>query len=322
MKIVIRADGGKKIGLGHIMRTLVLAKQLKSFSEVCYVCSGEENFKEGVQYIKQQGYAVVMISKDKCELKDIQADCLITDSYDVDEQYFSEMAKIFSVTGYIDDLNRHYFDVDFILNQNPYATELRYKTAHNTKLFLGLSYVLLRDEFRAIKHRSISAKISDIMITMGGADPYGYTTRIIRQISTQFPTVRLHVVIGAFFEHIAEIEAMKDEHVIIYKSPKMSELMQKCDLAISACGGTVYELAACGVPTIGIPIVDNQKMTAHKMNALGVIKKVDIDGVGNAIKDLHYQARIKMAQCQKQLIDGQGSQRMASEIQQIIQTIS
>ena len=33
-KILIRADGGKEIGLGHVMRTLVLAKELSKYFDI------------------------------------------------------------------------------------------------------------------------------------------------------------------------------------------------------------------------------------------------------------------------------------------------
>lgn len=48
--------------------------------------------------------------------------------------------------------------------------------------------------------------------------------------------------------------------------------MEKCDVAISACGSTLYELAVCGVPTIGIIIADNQIGICEKLNNMGVIK--------------------------------------------------
>lgn len=41
---------------------------------------------------------------------------------------------------------------------------------------------------------------------------------------------------------------------------KMSELMQQCDMAVSAAGSTLYELCACGMPTITYVLADNQKL--------------------------------------------------------------
>ncbi|KYH34828.1 hypothetical protein CLTEP_12930 [Clostridium tepidiprofundi DSM 19306] len=45
MKIGIRADGGSKIGMGHIMRTLVLAKELAKTNNVGWFNAlDKENF--------------------------------------------------------------------------------------------------------------------------------------------------------------------------------------------------------------------------------------------------------------------------------------
>ena len=38
----------------------------------------------------------------------------------------------------------------------------------------------------------------------------------------------------------------------------MSEIMCKCDVAVSACGSTMYELCACGVPVLTFSFADNQ----------------------------------------------------------------
>ncbi len=42
--------------------------------------------------------------------------------------------------------------------------------------------------------------------------------------------------------------------------------MNKCDIAISGCGSTLYELAVCSVPTLGLIIADNQEKIAYKMH--------------------------------------------------------
>jgi spore coat polysaccharide biosynthesis predicted glycosyltransferase SpsG len=60
MKIAIRADGGSQIGMGHIMRTLVLAKELNKYDdiEVFYICSIEEEYFGG----NSQGFDLELAS--------------------------------------------------------------------------------------------------------------------------------------------------------------------------------------------------------------------------------------------------------------------
>lgn len=109
-------------------------------------------YKPGIDKIKSEGFTVLTINEDKFikELCKVKADCLITDSYDVNEEYFNLTKDMFKVTGYIDDTNLYYFNVDFIINQNIGAEELSYKVNKDTKLFLGTNYTMLREEFRKI----------------------------------------------------------------------------------------------------------------------------------------------------------------------------
>lgn len=94
-------------------------------------------YKPGIDKIKSEGFTVLTINEDKFikELCKVKADCLITDSYDVNEEYFNLTKDMFKVTGYIDDTNLYYFNVDFIINQNIGAEELSYKVNKDTKLF-------------------------------------------------------------------------------------------------------------------------------------------------------------------------------------------
>nr|WP_025774997.1 glycosyltransferase [Clostridium botulinum] len=57
----------------------------------------------------------------------------------------------------------------------------------------------------------------------------------------------------------------------MYFNANMIEIMNKSDIVISACGSTSYELVACGTPTIGLIIADNQEKVAQKMHKEGLI---------------------------------------------------
>ncbi|MCY6959586.1 UDP-2,4-diacetamido-2,4,6-trideoxy-beta-L-altropyranose hydrolase [Clostridium brassicae] len=330
MKIAIRADGGNKIGMGHVMRTLVLAKELAKTNDVFYVCKVDNSFsdryKQGIDKIRSQGFNVVTIDENNVfnELKNILADCLITDSYDVNEDYFNETKKYFKLTGYIDDMNLYYFNVDFIINQNIGAEDYVYKTNKDTKLFLGTQYVMLRKEFRNISNRVINKKVSNVMITLGGSDTNGITNMILDYVKDS--ELNFHVVIGPSFEEnniqkLRELEKLKS-NIKLYFNANMIEIMNKCDIAISACGSTLYELTVCHVPTLGIIVVDNQQQIARKMDELGMIKnmgwydKLLKDKFVNSLNILcnDFVMRREIAIKAKKSIDGNGVARIAKEL--------
>lgn len=303
MKIFIRADGGISIGLGHVMRMLVLAKELKKNNEIIFLCNGtnidnvddinigritkeyNNKFKAGIEKIKENEFEVLEIDEsnvidDIIELQcKYKADLIITDSYDVDEEYFNKLKSYFRLTGYIDDVNKIKMNVDFIINQNINAEDMDYipNINENTKLFLGTKYCMLRDEFREdYKKKQVKENAEDILLTLGGMDKDHNTMKILNEIATC--SANIHVVVGSAFDEklIEEIYMISRNYlnIKVYENANMATLMKKCDIAISACGSTLYELCAINVPTIGIIIADNQEMVAKKMKEKSLVVEV------------------------------------------------
>lgn len=341
MRIAIRADGGSQIGMGHIMRTLVLAKELLKNNEIFYICRITENdlsirneigtdisnyenidekYKSGIAKVLKEGFKVIFVSEEDLldGLRNIQADLLITDSYDIDEVYFKEIKKIFPKTAYIDDMNLYFFDIDFLINQNINAQNLRYRTSKSTKLLLGSEYVMLRPEFRNLNKKNIKKKIKDVLITVGGGDPFHLTEKLLNFLKDL--NLNFHVVVGPSFYNIEKLREFESENIKLYFNANMYELMKFCDVAISACGSTLYELASCGVPTLGIILADNQKEIASKMNELRIIinagwhEQLNKDIVVEYIKllDEKYEKRVDMSLRAQSIIDGKGAERISN----------
>lgn len=327
MKIAIRADGGSKIGMGHIMRTLVLAKELAKTNDVFYICRYEEEFLSGVNKIREEGFHSITIKSEGLidNLIKINADMLITDSYDVNENYFNETKKIFKYTGYIDDMNLYYFNVDFLINQNINAKDLKYKINDNTKLFLGAKYVMLREEFRNVYIKNIKKEVEDILITVGGSDPNNLTREILSCVKDL--QYKFHVVIGPSFNYIDEFEDYEDklDNVKLYFHANMKNLMEECDIAISACGSTLYELSALGVPTIGVIVADNQINIAKSMEEkelilnLGNSQDLTKERLIYKLNELinNYELRKIMSKKQQKFIDKHGVLKLANEINKL-----
>lgn len=277
MKIGIRADGGPLIGMGHIMRTLALAKELSKEAEVFYICKQDDTsvkkYCQGINKVKDEGFQIKLVDGNDVigGLNKIEADILITDSYDVDEEYFNKTKSMFKKTGYIDDMNLYYFNVDFIINQNINAEDFVYRANCDTKFFLGTRYVMLRDEFRNGHKNIIKEKVENILITMGGGDPFNITETILKSIKGM--DYNFNVVVGPSFHKVQSLKKLSDENynINLIFNPNMAEVMKNSDLAITACGSTLYELASMNIPTLGIIVADNQTMVANKMHSKGLI---------------------------------------------------
>lgn len=320
MNICIRADGGSYIGMGHVMRTLAVAKELIKYHNVFYACRMDkplsDKYKPGIDKIKSEGFKVIYIDENDIinGISKIEADCIITDSYDVNEEYFNRVKKMFKISGCLDDERTcSYFNVDFLINQNIYGNKLGYKVNDDTELMLGCDYVILREEFRNLHEKIINRNIEKIMITVGGSDNDNLTKKILQNISKL--NAKVYVVIGPGFTNINRLMKYKKYNVKVCVNPVMSELMMDCDAAIASCGTTLFELAACGTPTIGIVAAENQKFAAKYMDKEGVIKYSSIENIFNTIKTLDYEKRYDMSIKGKKLVDGMGIKRIVDNIE-------
>jgi len=271
MEISILCNGGKKIGLGHIARTMAIAKELekKENINVTYISDRNEDFKEGINIIKQNGFNFIY-----CD-EYLYSDIIIIDKYDVDEHYFKTIRKRSGKIVYIDDLhNLNYYDVDMIINRNIGAENIKYNAKSGCKMLLGARYCILKESFRKSKAITIKEKVEKILITFGGSDITNTTPLVIKYLCGL--DYELLVVIGNAFsdENKAEIEniALKNKNVKLFYSPDMADLMTKCDMAVTACGGTVFELAALGIPDIAVIVADNQEEGAYKGSEYNLFK--------------------------------------------------
>lgn len=258
-------------------------------------------------------------------MRNIVADCLITDSYDVNEEYFNLTKSMFKVTGYIDDMNLYYFNVDFIINQNIGAEEYSYKTNKDTKLFLGTNYTMLREEFRKNLNKNIKKEVQNVMITVGGADLNGITNMICDYVKDL--ELKFHIVIGSSFKEenikkLIYLENLKD-NINLYFNANMIGIMNKCDIAISACGSTLYEFSTCSVPTLGLIIADNQEKIAYKMHEGGLIynlgwyKDLTKDIIIDNIKKISKLDNRQIIINNQKIINKNGVEKLAVKIEKI-----
>ncbi|MPQ43177.1 UDP-2,4-diacetamido-2,4,6-trideoxy-beta-L-altropyranose hydrolase [Clostridium tarantellae] len=336
-KIAIRVDGGKSIGLGHVMRCMVLGKELSKNNEILFICKNDSlNYKEGVEKLIANNLKVLLIDKNKDETNEIidiqnniKADLLIVDSYNINEEYFNKLRPHFQFVSYIFDIDVGKINVDFIINYNVNSEKWKYNNlCPNVKnLFLGCKYALIREEFRRV-NKKYNKKVKNLLITTGGVDINKNTLKIAELFRNE--KVLIHVAIGqAFDENLKkDLRALSknSNNIKIYEDFKMSQLMSKCDLAISTCGVTLYELAAVGVPTIGIVVAENQldickeMYRQHAIISTGTLVSKDLELFKKIVESLmnNYEQRMLMVSNQKALINKNGVCELVKDLESVL----
>jgi UDP-2,4-diacetamido-2,4,6-trideoxy-beta-L-altropyranose hydrolase len=128
MRILFRADSSSKIGLGHIMRDLVLADQFsKNGDEVFFATQdleGNINYKIPfqVEIVKNNSIEELLKVIDKLEIKRV-----VFDHYEIDFSFEKELKKNrnIEVWSFDDTYERDYSDM--IYNHNISAKPEKYR---------------------------------------------------------------------------------------------------------------------------------------------------------------------------------------------------
>ena len=336
--IWIRADAGKEIGTGHIMRCLSIALALQERGqEVCFVLADDE--AAGLLAARGLAYTVLHTDYRRMEeeltillpmLEEKRPDLLLTDSYFVTPYYLEQVGK-YTKTAYVDDTFSFPYPVDVVINYNIYGEQLPYKEKalpRNREFLLGCDYVPLRKEFGQKTYR-VNEQAENVLITTGGSDKYNLACRILEEALACPETGSLiyHVISGAFNVNHEELQKMADKHpnVYLYRNVgNMAELMEKCDIAVTAGGSTMYELCAVGVPVICFSFVDNQEKTVEAFREKELVcyggdylkegKQMPVRIV-EAIRHLKESCLRQMySRREKMLVDGAGAERIAEKL--------
>ncbi|SDC92567.1 UDP-2,4-diacetamido-2,4,6-trideoxy-beta-L-altropyranose hydrolase [Halanaerobium congolense] len=293
----LRVDGGKDIGMGHIMRSMALANDLKKEKEVERVFYITKNDLSAVNKLKENDFEVITIEKDlsyddeikkvKEIIKKEKVNKLITDSYDIDQNYLIEVRKFVDRLITIHDFAPFAFPSDVVINGNVYAEDLDYQSYYgDTEFRLGTDYLLLREEFKNLPEIEVRDKVHNILITVGGYDTRNLTPKIIKalnsidfdEIDDQYidnENLHIDIVIGPSFDNIdqivTEVEKSSLDISLNFNVKKMSKLMIKSEIAISSGGSTLYELAATKTPALVMLQAENQIRVAEKLDGKSVV---------------------------------------------------
>ena len=110
----------------------------------------------------------------------------------------------------------------------------------------------------------IKEKVKNVFVGFGGADPQGYSDRLLQMASkSEYSQYHFIVVLGRAKQNVNDLlKYNKYENIeVFYDIYNMPELMANCDIAMTSRGRTGYELAILGIPSIAM--AQNQREEKH-----------------------------------------------------------
>lgn len=305
---VFRVDSSSKIGSGHLLRCLTLARALRDIGAICsFVCRALKGNLN--QLVVSEGFSLNELVKpvtgtkityenephhcywrevdwkiDAAETLSIlsvtKPQWLVVDHYGL--WYDWQMAvgsgcKIMV----IDDLADRKHHCDMLLDQNLGSDHLRYESLIpvGCKTLFGPDYALLRPEFKEHREASLARRaghgVDNILINFGGGDPDNHIARVLHVLlAIDMPSnVTISIIFGGLSaineEHKQLISEFSNTVVSYGMVRNMAEMLSTSDLVIGAAGSSSWERCCLGVPSIIFPVALNQSGIAEQLSKFG-----------------------------------------------------
>lgn len=346
-QICFRVDASNSVGMGHLMECITLA----DFFQKNYECNFiflVNDFPAINGVLSKYGYECLVmhhtenedveLGSMKYHLQGKLLDIIICNLLNRSDDYYLRLQILASHSVIIldDEIQRQVpgdVVINFSITQDP-----KFYSVFNdggTRYCIGPEYMPLSDEFyeKWCIEKTIPKECKTIFVNQGGSDPYGLTAKIIRALELLDLSQTIYVIIGDAIsdKHRQELEsvqgALKNRYIFKWgvTQIRMLGIMEKADLAITAAGNTLYELAIFGVPSIVICHHERHLVVADKFAErsavinLGIGIQLHEDRIANSVIHLLNERleRVKLSNSIKKVIDGKGCRRISGVLESI-----
>lgn len=329
MNIYFRVDGGNiySVAMGHIYRCCKLAQYLQETAGVRPVFI-MKNFEKGVAKVKEWGFDRILLDP-ACTLEeDVASTCahvldkaLVMDVRQFDAASIAALREKIRFLFMFDDLGNNEYMAHAIVNPSVAPKQRAYPKKCADAYYLGAQYFILGN---SVFPRVVPGKeVKKIAISLGGADPAGYTVEFAKKTTSLSRDYEFHYVLGFAYGDVEGlkklIHSLESNAVIHYDVKNLPVLLSTMDMAIVSGGDTCLELAYIGTPGLIIPTISYEMETSAYLEErnvfvnLGDIKEKREEEIIGQIRDFanNYEKRARFSENGKRLIDGKGLERVS-----------
>jgi UDP-2,4-diacetamido-2,4,6-trideoxy-beta-L-altropyranose hydrolase len=331
---VVRADASVAIGGGHIRRCLSLADALAASGwDVVFATLPET--VETMPGLARAGYRCFALLPQQDEAAQLRAHLaegctlLVVDHHNRGAEFERGCRGWASHILAIDDLRRSH-DCDVLLDQTPGRLPGDYVglVPAGCRVLAGAGYALLDRRFRASRRQrgEEPGAIRRVLVSFGWSDPVGATALALEALIRAGLGVEVDVVLGANSRSLDRarhlIGTLQPAAQLLTAVDDMAALVARADLAVGAGGISALERCCVGLPSIIVPIADNQRDNAASLSQLGAgqvlrpAMSLGVDELAEAIRDLagDRARRQAMSAAGRDLCDGWGAERVAAQV--------
>ena len=285
MKILLRADGSKRVGMGHIKRCSIIASYLLYSKHIDSILVTKNN-AETVNFINNNSTIdVIYIDENINSIDEEKLLANIVESRNVSfiildllekhlmESYISAIRRIgVPVSAIVDDSAYREIDVDLILNGNPNQLDYDYSSATG-KYLIGPNYFIMDPRYGNMGPVNTDKNIR-CLLTVGGSDHNDIIFDAIDALSAIDKIDEIVIVTSRSTGYINRLHShvmrTKKAVKLFVDIDSLVDVFAYCSIALTAGGNTLFERIASGIPGATICQLPRQMEIADRFAALKV----------------------------------------------------
>tara|TARA_B110000503_G_scaffold131871_1_gene207071 strand:+ start:1329 stop:2357 length:1029 start_codon:yes stop_codon:yes gene_type:complete len=288
-RVLFRADGNYKTGLGHVYRCLAIAERININFE-CFFAIRAPSDKLKNELSK---YSKVIILNQKRDYEEevekdllsiifnLKIDIITLDGYSFTTNYqkkIKQLSKCYLIS--IDDHQPYHYVSDMVINHAGGFDSNVISKENYTSTFTGHNFLLLRKVF--LKNLNITRKfngIHSVLICFGGSDYEDFTLSIFNCLKDKHTINRISIIIGAAYLNkdmlLQSVRKYPQTEILEnLNSEELSNIMLKTDLAIVPSSTIGLEAFATKMIVITGATSNNQELIYN-----GLINNITVTGV-------------------------------------------
>lgn len=330
--VLIRADAGGHLGIGHVTRMIALAQAIMDLGGkaaiACASCPeslGKRIIGEGIPFHRLE--AEPGGTQDRSLTLDLArssgASWLVVDGYHFTGEYQQAVRDAGHKLMCVDDYGHcDLWHADAILNHNLYAPERAFiSSAPDCAILAGPRFALLRREFLDVRPAAHgTGPLRKLLVTLGGVDHDNATGRVLDLLENISSSLEIRVLVGAGNPHRESLRQRTSRHHLEISGPSddMPAELSRVDGVISAGGGTCFEWLRYNLPAAVVTIADNQEPVTAALARHGWAVSLgwprNWEEPAPAISALERFIANDSGPRRSSVVDGQGARRAAAVV--------
>jgi len=326
----VRTAAGPVIGFGHLRRTLILARMLRSSVMPLFLLDSGDRWSQ--EQVQRDRFGYEVFEPGKPWLNHTSPSAILIDTRQ--EQglawLLAEARRRAVPVVSIHDLGLVPLASDFVIDGSirPFAGGF---SPEGTNYCAGLSYLVLDPDYASCRRRAkrIRREIGKVVINLGGGDSGRYFRKVLEGL--RWTGLSLDVVgVPGFARWGQEELARECWHPLRFRwagqGESIAELVSRADLAITAGGLAAYEALCVGTPLCALSYDRPQRMTVKALAEAGLC--LDL-GYGKSLSPSrlssqycrlaeNHELRRKLASRGRRTIDGHGARRVSRILRRIL----